>query len=274
MENKKNPTMAVFAPMTGKVIALSDVENYKDLEQEGDGVAIVFEEGTVYSPVSGIVLEIADDKKNFFKFETDEGLQIMVYLGSPTNRFDVSAFSVSVKVGSRVQAGDLVAEVDMNKLSMMGCEKVAPVILCGGVEGLIIHPGTVHVLAGAGAVLTLEDLRNATPEEIAEAEEKAAEELAIALGKPVPKRKKKTKKKTSTKAKKENDSDTETEAEAEAEPETPQEKRKNKIKEAEGDALAFLKKPGSILKIGLALLVVTVLMVALFVAIFMFMQGN
>ena len=37
--------MAVFAPMTGKVIALSDVENYKDLEQEGDGVAIVFEEG-------------------------------------------------------------------------------------------------------------------------------------------------------------------------------------------------------------------------------------
>ena len=188
--------------------------------------------------------------------------------------FVVSAFSVSVKVGSRVQAGDLVAEVDMNKLSMMGCEKVAPVILCGGVEGLIIHPGTVHVLAGAGAVLTLEDLRNATPEEIAEAEEKAAEELAIALGKPVPKKKKKTKKKTSTKAKKENDSDTETEAEAEAEPETPQEKRKNKIKEAEGDALAFLKKPGSILKIGLALLVVTVLMVALFVAIFMFMQGN
>lgn len=272
MENKKNPTMAVFAPMTGKVIALSDVEGHKDLEQEGDGVAIVFEEGTVYSPVSGIVLEIADDKKNFFKFETDEGLQIMVYLGSPTNRFDVSAFSISVKVGSRIQAGDLVAEVDMNKLSMMGCEKVAPVIICGGIEGLIIHPGAAHVLAGAGAVLTLEDLRNATPEEIAEAEEKAAEELAIALGKPVPKKKKKTKKKTSTKAKKEDNSDTE--EVVEEEPQTPQEKRKKKIKEAEGDALDFLKKPGSILKIGLALLVVTVLMVALFVAIFMFTQGN
>lgn len=271
MENKKNPTMAVFAPMTGKVIDLSDVTGHKELEQEGDGVAIVPDEGTVYSPVSGTVLEIADEKKNFFKFETDEGLQIMVQVGSATNRFDKSAFSVCVKVGNHVQAGDLVAEVDLNKLTMMGCEKVAPVIICGGIEGIIIHPGAGHVLAGAGAVFTLEDMRNASPEEIAEAEEKAAEERAIALGKPIPKKKTKKKIKKNS-AKKDDNSATETDGEAE--PETPQEKRKKKIQDASGDALDFLKKPGSILKIGLALLVVTVLMVALFVAIFMFTQGN
>lgn len=270
----KNPTMSVFAPLTGKVIDLSDVKGAREEDKDaGDGVAIIPDEGSLYSPVSGYVVEVPNGNNHAFKFETEDGINILVQVGIGIEKLGDKPISTYVKEGSKVQAGDLVAEIDLNKITMGGCDTTTMVLICGGMEGIIMHPGAGHVLAGAGAIFTLEDMRDASPEEIAAAEEKAAEERAIAMGKPIPeKKKKKAVKKKKKKA--ENDESAEAaEENAEDEITDPKEARIKAVKDAESDALAFLKKPGSVLKIGLALLVITVLLVSVFVSVAMFMSN-
>lgn len=260
----KNPTMSVFAPLTGKVIDIVEVQDEIFAKKTlGDGVAIVPDEGSVFSPVNGNVVTVAGDDKHAFTFQTDEGVEIMVHIGTDTAGMDCSAFNVFVKEGQRVQAGDLVAEIDLNKITMAGRNTITPVIICGGLDGFIMHPGSGHVIAGAGSVFTLEDFRAAPPEVKAKAEAKAEAARGGAAA-PAEKTEKKEK------AEKSNDK------KSEEANEEPKKKAKTKVKakaEAES-ALDFINKPGGLLKAGLALLVITVLMVACFVSVAMFTMGG
>lgn len=262
-----NPTMSVFAPLTGKVIDIKDVPDQVFAKKTvGDGVAIVPEDGSVFSPISGFVMKIAEGSKHCFVFQTDDGVEIMVHVGLETTKLDGSAFSVYVEEGQRVQAGDLVAEVDLNKLTMAGCNTVTPVIICGGVEGFVMQPGRGHVIAGAGAVFTLEDFRNATPEELAKAEAKADEDRGDAPVKSAEKEEPEEEKPQKAEKK----------AKAEEEDEKPAAKKtKKKAASASTEsAMDFLKGPGGMLKAGLALLVITVLLVACFVSVAMFTMNE
>lgn len=235
-----NPSMSVFAPMTGKVVDISTLDDEAFSKKIlGDGVAIIPEDGTVYSPVSGYITAIAKNSKHAFTFQTDDGLEIMVHVGIDTMEMDGSAFAVHVNEGARVQAGDLIADVDLNKITMAGYSPATPIIICGGMEGFIMHPSSGHVVAGAGAIFTLEDMREATPEELEKAEAKAKAERNAIFGL--------------------------------AEPEEKQKKKnsKKKMEEETASAMDFLNRPGGMLKAGLALLVITVLMVVCFVSIAM-----
>lgn len=260
----KNPTMSVFAPLTGKVVDISEIKDEAYSKKHlGDGVAIIPEEGTVFSPVSGIVTSVATETNHAFSFQTEDGVEIMVQVGINTESVDISAYSVYVKEGQRVQAGDLVAEVDLNKITMKGCDIATPVIICGGVEGFVMHPGRGHVVAGAGAVFTLEDFREAAPEELAKAEAKAVEERG---GTPAIEKKEEKKEKAEAKA----------EDKAAAEEKAGAKKKgKAKKKSSGGESITdFINAPGGLLKAGLALLIITVLMVACFVSVAMFTMSE
>lgn len=266
-----NPTMSVFAPLTGKVIDIKDVPDQVFAKKTvGDGVAIVPEDGSVFSPISGFVMKIAEGSKHCFVFQTDDGVEIMVHVGLETTKLDGAAFSIYVEEGQRVQAGDLVAEVDLNKLTMAGCNIVTPVIICGGVEGFVMQPGRGHVIAGAGAVFTLEDFRNAAPEELAKAEAKAE----VARGDAPVKSAKKEE--AEEEEPEEDEKPQKAEKKAKAEDEKPAAKKTKKKAAAASteSAMDFLKGPGGMLKAGLALLVITVLLVACFVSVAMFTMNE
>lgn len=263
----KNPTMSVFAPLTGKVIDIVEVQDDIFAKKTlGDGVAIIPDEGSVFSPVNGNVVTVAGDDKHAFTFQTDEGVEIMVHIGTDTAGMDCSAFNVYVKEGQRVQAGDLVAEIDLNKITMAGRNIITPVIICGGLDGFIMHPGSGHVIAGAGSVFTLEDFRSAPPEVKAKAEAKAEAERGGKAAAPAEKAEKAEKTEKAEKGKKKSD-------EAKEEPKK-EAKAKGKAKAEAESALDFINKPGGLLKAGLALLIITVLMVACFVSVAIFTMGG
>ena len=123
----------ILAPVKGKVIPLEQVPDEVFAEKVlGDGVAIIPEEGKIYSPVDGTITTITDSL-HAYGFETEDGVQMIVHFGLETVNLKGKGFVSKVKVGDKVKAGDLVAEVDLDYLKNHHVETITPVIVCGGI---------------------------------------------------------------------------------------------------------------------------------------------
>ena len=106
----------ILAPVKGKVIPLEQVPDEVFAEKVlGDGVAIIPEDGKIYSPVDGTITTITDSL-HAYGFETEDGIQMIVHFGLETVNLKGKGFTSRVKVGDKVKAGDLVAEVDLDYL--------------------------------------------------------------------------------------------------------------------------------------------------------------
>ena len=149
--------ISIFAPMAGQVVDLGKVPDPVYAERMmGDGVAIIPEDGTMFSPVSGYINVIAEDK-HAFGFTSDDGLEVLVHFGVDS-KLEPDCCTVHKGVNSRVQAGDMIAEFDLEKVKAKGINPITPVIICGGLDGKVIRPATGHAKAGAGAVMTIVDV--------------------------------------------------------------------------------------------------------------------
>ena len=123
----------ILAPVKGKVIPLEQVPDEVFAEKVlGDGVAIIPEDGKIYSPVDGTITTITDSL-HAYGFETEDGIQMIVHFGLETVNLKGKGFTSRVKVGDKVKAGDLVAEVDLDYLKENHVETITPVIVCGGI---------------------------------------------------------------------------------------------------------------------------------------------
>lgn len=149
-------SISIFAPMTGKVVDLSEVPDplYAG-RMMGDGVAIMPEDGAVFSPVTGVLNVIAEDK-HAFGFTSDDGLELMVHVGIKS-KIPPECIGVEQKINTRVQAGDMVAQFDLEKMKQQGINILTPVLICGGLNGKTVHPAVGHVQAGAGEIMKIVD---------------------------------------------------------------------------------------------------------------------
>ena len=224
-------SISIFAPMTGSVVDLSQVPDPIYAERMmGDGVAIVPEDGTMFSPVNGYVSVVAEDK-HAFGFTTDDGLEILVHLGVDS-KMQKDCCAVHVKVNDRVQAGDMIAEFNLAELKRRDINPITPIIICGGLEGKKIEPASGHIQAGSGAVMTVIDLEALEKYEASKKEQNPEDSFEKTVSE-------KTVKKPSKAS-------------------------------AESDAMEFLKDKGNWPKLIGGFVALTALMVLIFVSIAMF----
>ena len=170
--------ISIFAPMTGSVTELEFIPDPDyAAKTHGDGVAIVPEDNALYCPVNG-VFDGFDAKTGSFAFRADDNLDVLVQVGIGEYNTEDIPFTLKAQVGSSVQAGDHIADVDLEKVMSFDVLPMVPVIITSGMDGLTVKPGSGHVEAGAGAVMTIEDKRDPVEEEPEEATpEEPAEEI-------------------------------------------------------------------------------------------------
>jgi len=173
-----NKLQMVIAPLSGQPVQLSEVPDEVFSQKVlGDGVAIIPDDGKLYSPVDGEISTIAETL-HAYGFTSDDGLEILVHVGLDTVGLKGECFKPCVKEGDRVKVGDLVAEIDLEYIKSKGLNTITPVIICDGADEKQLCPADSHVTAGQDAVITLKD----------EAAEPANEEAAAtAEAKPVAK---------------------------------------------------------------------------------------
>jgi glucose PTS system EIICBA or EIICB component len=132
-ENKemlfKSKEITIFAPAMGKAIPLEEVgDGVFSSGMLGQGIAIEPSNGRSVSPVKGVISTVFETK-HAIGITSDEGVEILIHIGLDTVQLNGKYFTTHVKVGDKVNPGDLLVEFDMENIKAEGYPVVTPVII-------------------------------------------------------------------------------------------------------------------------------------------------
>lgn len=173
--------ISILAPLSGQAVALDQVPDpVFSSKALGDGAAIIPSNGKIYSPVTGEVSTIAATQ-HAYGFSTADGLDILIHVGLETVALNGEGFTVHIKEGDQVKAGDLIAEVDLEFLKTKEINPITPVIICGGADELTMNAASGKVNAGKTTVLKLTKAAETMAENaaVSEPEKKEKKKMAI-----------------------------------------------------------------------------------------------
>lgn len=134
----------LYSPVKGKAMLLEEcsdpVFNSKSM---GDGMVFVPEEETIVSPVSGTIMMIFPTK-HALGIKTDEGAEILVHMGLNTVSMEGKPFTLYVKEGDAVKAGQKIARMDLKAIEAEGLSTETPVIITSMHPIAVTNTGSVN----------------------------------------------------------------------------------------------------------------------------------
>lgn len=105
---------ALRAPANGRVIALNKTsDTVFSKGTMGQGFGLIPSDGHVVAPISGTISMIADTK-HAVGITSKEGLEVLVHMGVDTVGLKGKPFTIAIKNGQKVNAGDPIATMDLN----------------------------------------------------------------------------------------------------------------------------------------------------------------
>lgn len=153
--NKAIQTYTIYAPVSGKTIALSSVPDPVFAERlTGDGLAILADSDEILAPCDGRIT-LFFDTKHAFALTTPEGVQILVHIGLDTVIMNGEGITALHQPGDEVTAGTPVLRLDLPLLRKKKIDLVSPVLVVNydKVQHMKIEPAGKHVQAGKDIVL-------------------------------------------------------------------------------------------------------------------------
>lgn len=146
-------SISIIAPLTGEIVPLEQVPDPVFSEKAlGDGIAILPEDGKVYSPVNGVIATVAATK-HAYGFQSEDGLDVLVHVGLETVGLNGEGFTVHKQEGDQVRVGDLIAEADLSFLKSKNLNLITPVLICDGMDDKQMQPCSGRVRAGQDAAI-------------------------------------------------------------------------------------------------------------------------
>jgi PTS system, glucose subfamily, IIA component len=129
MVNPFRKSMALVAPISGKVIDLSRVPDQVFAEKMvGDGVGIDSTGDIVVAPADGVVVLIFKTN-HAFAMVLDNEIEIIVHIGIDTVELKGTGFKRLIEEGTKVKAGEPIIKVDREFIKEKGYSLVTPVII-------------------------------------------------------------------------------------------------------------------------------------------------
>lgn len=138
---KKEKKHVIGSPAKGKAVSLKQVNDPTFAEEMlGKGAAVIPEEGKIYAPADGEI-GMVFDTLHAVSMTTDFGAEILIHIGLDTVKMKGDGFTGHVKAGDHVKKGDLLLEVDLEKVKAAGYDTITPVLVCNtpdyaSVEGI------------------------------------------------------------------------------------------------------------------------------------------
>lgn len=126
----KSKSIDVVASVNGMIKAIEDVNDPVFAEKiMGDGIAIQYEGGDVYAPVSGELASVILPSCHAFGIKTKEGLEVLVHVGLETVNLKGEEFQLLKKQGDIVSAGEKILQVNEKLLRSQSCSLVTPIVV-------------------------------------------------------------------------------------------------------------------------------------------------
>ncbi len=126
---KKNKGLEVKAPLTGKVVDLTDVpDEVFSKKMVGDGVAIKPSEGKLVAPVAGTIKQVFPTK-HAIGIETEEGVEILIHIGINTVELKGEGFEALISEGDQVKVGDQLLNFDLDYIKENASSTITPILI-------------------------------------------------------------------------------------------------------------------------------------------------
>lgn len=136
-KKKEEKKVSIANPVNGKIVKLEEVPDPVFAEKMvGDGFAIIPEDGEVHAPVSGEVT-LQPEGFHAIGIKTEEGLEVLVHFGLETVELKGEGFTPHVKVGDKVNKGDKVLSVDIEKIKDKVPSIITPCIVANLEENIL-----------------------------------------------------------------------------------------------------------------------------------------
>ena len=151
---KKEKNNVIGSPVKGKAVPLKEVSDPTFAEEMlGKGAAVIPGDGKFYAPADGEI-GMVFDTLHAVSMTTDFGAEILIHIGLDTVKMKGDGFTGHVKAGDHVKKGDLLLEVDLEKVKTAGYDTITPVLVCNtpdyaSVEGI----GSAQVNAGDDLII-------------------------------------------------------------------------------------------------------------------------
>ena len=152
--NKVIRTHTIYAPISGKTIALSSVPDPVFAERlTGDGLAILADSDEVLAPCDGRIT-LFFDTKHAFALTTPDGVQILVHLGLDTVIMNGEGITALHHPGEEVSAGTPILRLDLPLLRKKKIDLVSPVLIVNydKVKNMKIKAAGKQVQAGTDVI--------------------------------------------------------------------------------------------------------------------------
>jgi beta-glucoside PTS system EIICBA component len=146
-------TEVVGAPVAGKVIALEQVKDKVFASKAlGEGVGIEPSDGHVIAPVAGVLVTVPATG-HAFGIKTDDGVEVLVHVGIDTVQLEGKYFSLDVKQQQRVEAGDLLAKVDLDGVKAAGYDTTTIVVVINSAALGAVSPRKADLVVAGDPII-------------------------------------------------------------------------------------------------------------------------
>ncbi|MRX73974.1 PTS beta-glucoside transporter subunit EIIBCA [Bacillus lacus] len=128
-KNSKNNEEAIYAPLAGKILPLTNVpDTVFSSGAMGKGIAIEPEDNHLYAPFDGTVVMVAPTK-HAIGLRSEAGVELLVHIGLDTVNLKGEPFTLHIEDGAKVKKGDLLIEFDRDDIVKKGLSTITPVII-------------------------------------------------------------------------------------------------------------------------------------------------
>ena len=129
-ENEDSRAYPVACPVTGEVIPLSQIPDSTFASGiMGPGVGIRPEDGRIAAPFDGEVSALFDTKHVMGLTGDDGGVEVLIHVGIGTVELRGAYITALVAPGDHVKAGQILLEVDLEKIREAGCDTTVAVLV-------------------------------------------------------------------------------------------------------------------------------------------------
>ncbi|WP_429948422.1 PTS transporter subunit IIBC [Enterococcus sp. AZ101] len=132
-------TKTIVPVANGEVITMDQVDDpVFSQKMMGDGFAVIPEDTMIYAPIDGVISSIFPSK-HALGIQTAEGLEVLIHMGLDTIEMKESAFTILVKEGQEVTAGEAIATADLEKIKAAGKQTTMIVVFTNGEKIKTFH---------------------------------------------------------------------------------------------------------------------------------------
>lgn len=118
----------IYSPLSGRVVYLENVKDEVFSKKiMGGGLALESSNKRVVAPFDGEVT-VLFPTLHAIGLTSNEGVELLIHIGINTYELNGEGFNAKVEVGSKVNCGDLLMDVDFNLIKGKGYDSTVMVV--------------------------------------------------------------------------------------------------------------------------------------------------